>query len=155
MKKTYFIFVLLSLGMLVLAIVFAGANIAAFISLPAIIVTVFLPAFVAIGVFGLPAFFTSFRLAFHGSQASVEELKTGAAMFKMLGSCILLTGFITSMIGAITMLVDLNDKYEIGIAIAIAVMTFFYSLILFLLIALPFKTAYEKRLIETGAEQGK
>lgn len=41
MKKSYFIFLGLSLGLLVLGIVFAGANILAFISFPAFVVVFF------------------------------------------------------------------------------------------------------------------
>lgn len=54
------------------------------------------------------------------------------------------------MIGLITMLSDLADKHDIGIAIAIAVMTLFYSLILFFLVVLPFKTACDKRIMEAS-----
>jgi len=146
MKKSYFVSVLLSLGLIVAAIITAGADILAFLSIPAFIATVFLPVFVTIGVFGLSAFFSSFRLAFHGSEAAVDELKAAFSLFKMLGNSILLTGFITSMIGFITILASLFGKDEVGSAIALALMTLFYSLILFLLVALPFKTAIEKRL---------
>ena len=151
MKKSYFIFLVLCLGMLVLGVVFAGAKIGLYLNLPALIVVVFLPSFIVTGVYGLPAFLKAFRLAFHGTQATVEQLKTGAALFKMLGSCVLLTGFITTMIGLIAMLGNLMEAMAIGKTIAIAMITLFYSVILVFLVTLPFKSAYDKRLAEMGA----
>lgn len=150
MKKSYFVSVLLSLGLLVAAIITAGANILAFLSIPAFIATVFLPVFVTIGVFGLSTFFSSFRLAFQGGEASARELKTAFSLFRLLGNSILLTGFITAMVGFVAILATLQGKDELGSNLVLALMTLFYSLILFLLVALPFKTAIEKRLADAA-----
>ena len=152
MKKSYFIFVVLCLGLLLLGVVFAGAKIGTYLSLPALVIVVFLPSFVVIGVYGLPTFFKSFRLAFQGNDATTEQLETGALLFKMLGGSVLLTGFITTMIGVIAMLANLMDAVEIGKMIAIALITLFYSLILIFLVAAPFKSACEKRLGEMGVK---
>jgi len=152
MKRTYFIFLILSIGMLILGIVFAGAVLGLYFNVPAFIIVVFLPAFMVIGVFGLQTFLRSFRLAFDGTEATAEQLTTGAALFSMLGRSLLLTGFITTMIGLIAMLGELRDKSELGRTVAIALITLFYSLILIFLISAPFRFAHEKRLAEMNRE---
>ena len=151
MKKSYLIFLVLSIGMLVVAVVFAGANIGLFVNLPALIVVVFLPCFIVIGVFGFQAFLRSFRLAYIGNDATKEELVTGAAIFSLLGKSLLLTGLITSMIGLITILGNLQTAQEIGKVLAIALITLLYSLILIFLVALPHKHAFD-RCIAAAAE---
>ena len=137
--------------MLILAMVFAGANIGLFVNLPALIVVVFLPCFNVIGVFGFRAFLRSFRLAYIGNGATKEELATGAAIFSLLSKSLLLTGLITSIIGLITILGNLQTTQGMGKVLAIALLTIFYSLILMFLVALPYKHAFD-RCIAAAAE---
>ena len=152
MKKSYFIFVVLCIGLLLLGVVFAGAKIGIYLSIPALVVVLFLPSFIVCGVYGLPVFLKSFRLAFHGNDATIEQLKTAAALFGMLGCSVLLTGFITTMIGFIAMLSNLMGAGEIGKMIALALITLFYSLNLVFLVTLPFKSAIENRLTLMSTE---
>ncbi len=153
MKRTYLIFLVLAIGMLILGIVFAGAVLGLYFNVPAFIIVVFLPAFMVIGVYGLQTFLRSFRLVFDGTEATSEQHVTGAALFSMLGRSLLLTGFITTMIGLIAMLGELREKSELGRTVAIALITLFYSLILMLLVSVPFKFAHEKRLAEMSKEE--
>jgi len=152
MGKSYLIFVVLCLGVLLLAVVLAGANIGIYVSLPALIIVVLLPSCIVIGVFGLSAFFTSFKNAFIGTETTKSELATGSALFSLFSRCLLLTGFITSMIGLIALLGELKEPGELGRTIALALITLFYSLILVFLVTLPYKYAYDRRLIEVNGE---
>jgi flagellar motor component MotA len=151
MKKSYIIFLLLGLGVLVAAIITAGASIPLFLNIPALIVVLFLPTFVVIGVFGLRTFFRSFNLSESTSNTTKEELDTGASLFSMFSRCLLLTGFITTMIGFIAILGNLQSAQEIGKAVALALITLFYSFILVLLVTLPYTYAYKRRLSELNA----
>ena len=148
MKKTYFIFLILCIGLLILGIVFTGAIIGLYLNFPAIVIVVLLPSFAVIGAFGFSTFLRSFRLAFAGTNATVKQLKTGVALFAAFGRCLLLTGVITSMIGLIGMLGDLREAHELGRAIAISLVTLFYALILIFIVTIPFKAAHERRLLE-------
>ncbi len=153
MKKSYFIFVVLCLGFLLLGVVFAGTRISLFLNIPALIVVIFPPSFIVIAVYGLSPFFNSFRLAFQGTHATVEELKTGVALFRTLTISVLLIGFITMMIGLIAILGNPVGADELGKLFAIALITLFYSLILIFLVIIPFKAAFEKRIVEKRTEE--
>jgi len=151
MKRTYFLMGILCIGMLVLGVVFAGGTFGMYVNAPALIIVVLLPSFIVSGVFGPRTYFRSFRLAFAGTEATVEELKTGVALFSLLGKSYLLTGFITTMIGIVAILGELKETSELGIPVAIALLTLFYSLILVFLVAAPFKVGHERKLLELEA----
>ncbi len=57
-------------------------------------------------------------------------------------------GFSAAIIGFIQMLTNLDDPYEIGPALALAMLGMLYSIILSYLILLPLQTSLEKRLAE-------
>ncbi len=154
MKKSYPIWAILGLGMLALGVVMAGANVAAYISLPALIVVVLPPFFLVVGGFGLSVLGRSFHVAFLGVPTTPQELEMGVSLFGALQRYLLLTGLITTMIGFIAMLSNLYETNQIGPMIALALITLFYSMMLILAVTVPFKSALEKRLIERVGANG-
>ena len=148
MKKSYPFWMILTLGLFVLAIVFAGAKVTTYASLPAFLVVVFPPFVLVVAVHGLAGIGRSFRVAFEGVAATRQELETGASLFGSLQRYLLLTGLITTMIGLIAMLANLYEADGIGPVVALALITLFYSLMFILTVAVPFRSALEKRLIE-------
>ena len=152
MKKMYPVWVVIGIGMFVLAIVFAGAPVSLYLSLPALIVVVLPPVFLTLGSFGWTGFWRSFRIAFEGVSATRLELKTGVKLFGALRRFLLLTGIITTMIGLIAMLSSLNQPDEIGHVVALALITLFYSLNLIFFVAIPFSAALKTRLLVATEE---
>lgn len=148
MRKDYLIWMLLSVGVFIVAIIFTGANITVFVYPEALIIVVFAPTFLTIAVYGLPAFGRSFRIAFRGVASSRKELNTGVKLFGTLQRFLLLTGLVTTMIGLIAMLANLVDESQIGPNLSLALITLFYSLMIVFTVASPFKSALENKLNE-------
>ena len=146
MKKDYWIWMLMGVGIFIVAIIFTGASITVFIYPESIIIVVFAPAFLTIAVYGLPTFARSFKIAFREATASRKELQTGIKLFGALQRYLLLTGLITTMIGLVAMLANLVDATQIGPNLALALITLLYSLIFIFAVALPFKNALESKL---------
>ncbi|MBT3273119.1 MAG: hypothetical protein HN368_08205 [Spirochaetales bacterium] len=153
MKKSYFIGLLLSLGMMAVAVLSAGADFGAFISLPAFIVVIFTPALLIISMFGLSVFGRSFSVAFHGVAATQKELETGIRLFRAFQNCLMLIGFITSLIGLISILAMLMDATQIGPNLALALITLLYSMILIFGVTVPFRSALENRINGMGESE--
>lgn len=148
MKKSYPFWMILALGLFVLAIVFAGAKIGVYVSLPAFMVVVLPPLFLVVAVYGFAAVGRSFRVAFERVSATRQELQIGVSFFGALQRYLLLTGLITTMIGFIAMLANLYEAAGIGPMVALALVTLLYSLMFILTVTVPFRSALEKRLLE-------
>ena len=148
MKKSYFVWVVLSIGIFFLGVVFTEAPIAAFVYIPAITIVVLAPALLLAGIYGLPAFGRSFKIAFSPSAASLEELKIGARLFASMQRLLVLTGIITTMFGLVAILTELEDASRLGPNLALAMITLLYSLMLIFTVAIPFKNALENRIDE-------
>jgi flagellar motor component MotA len=152
MNRFYFVAVVLALGVLALGMVFAAAKPGAFLDWASLIV-VTVPALVlCLAAFPPRVIGRSFRSAFSRQEASEPDLHQAVAFFRFLERAFLLSGFIAALIGIVTILSQLREvaMENIGRGFALLLISVFYSLILMLLLAVPFRAAVERRLAEKG-----
>ena len=148
MKPLFYVFGLISfLGVIIGAVLTAGASLGLFISLPCFLL-VLLPMFVLlIPVYSIRGIGRNVGLAFN-ADGSVEELKKAIVFFKHMGLAFLLAGSLGVFVGVMTMLANLVDKSALGLSVSLSLMTFFYNLCLQLCVVLPMKAAVEKKLVK-------
>jgi len=148
MKRFYPLSVIVFLGIVVVGIVLAGAVLGVFVSLASLIIVVGLPAALVFATHSPGEIGRAFAAPYRSDNA--PELKASVVFFAGLQRYLLWSGFLATMIGAITLLAALGDATQIGRGAALALLTVFYSIILNLLLALPFRHAAEKRLARLG-----
>ena len=105
----------------IVAAIFAGGDIRAFIDVPSLLVVIG-PVIASIS-------------AKHGLEGFKELFREGENQSKILhtmGVTAILAGAIGTMIGLIIMLGNLSDKSALGPAFAIALLTLLYGLLIFL-----------------------
>jgi flagellar motor component MotA len=148
MKKVYPVSIVVFVGMVVAGIVLAGSSLGVFISLGSFIIVVGLPAAVIFATHSPGEVGRAF--AAPSRSDSPAELKASAVFFSAMQRYLLWSGFLATMIGVITLLAYLGETASVGRGAALALLTVFYSVVLNLVVALPFRHAAEKRLAELG-----
>lgn len=148
MRKSYVIVVIVSIGLFALGAVFAGTSILNYLNFPAFVVVMLPPLLFSFAAFGLSTFGRSFAVAFSGVVASKQELEIAKRLFGTLQKHFILTGLITTMIGLIAILANIEGADSIGGGLSVALITLFYSLVFVLAVTVPFKAAVGKRLVE-------
>jgi flagellar motor component MotA len=155
MKKSYFIYAPLTLGLFIWGILIAGGNLLWFFDLPSVILIVCPLLFLLLAVFGPRAIVDSFRAAMESVEATRFELKRAILFFATAQKIFLLAGVIATMAGVIMTLYGLS-RSNLGsiyyIYITVAFLTVFYSFFLMLIVTVPFRAALEQKLyrIEEG-----
>jgi len=77
-----------------------------------------------------------------------ETLKKSSRFFEMYGKVILISGVISVIIGIINMLTSLDDKNSLGPNLALALISIFYSCIIYVLIIIPYSMFIKNKLNE-------
>jgi len=150
MNRFYFVAVVLVLGVLVLGMVFAAAQPLVFIDIPGLVMVVVPTLVLCLATFPPRVIGRSFTVAFIRQPASEPELRQAAVFFRSMERYLLLSGLIGAIIGIVTMLTLLLDVAKFGQGLAILLLTVFYAVLLMLVLAIPFRTAVERRLAEKG-----
>jgi flagellar motor component MotA len=150
MNRFYFVAVALALGVLALGTVFAAARIAYFLDYPSLIMVIVPAAVLCLAAFPPRVIGRSFIVAFIRQPASEQELRQAAVFFTSLQRFFLLSGAIGALIGIVTILAQLQEvaMAKIGQGFALLLITVFYSLVLTLVLVVPFRAAVERRLAE-------
>jgi flagellar motor component MotA len=150
MNRFYFVAVVLALGVLALGTVFAAARIAYFLDYPSLIMVIVPAAVLCLAAFPPRVIGRSFTVAFSRQEASEQELRQAAVFFTSLQRFFLLSGAIGALIGIVTILAQLQEVAvaAIGRGFALLLITVFYSLVLTLVLVVPFRAAVERRLAE-------
>ena len=144
----YFLSVILFCGLIVGAIYASGATITYFLNIASFLMVAGISFSLLLGSYTPKEMARYFSVAFTGEERTDNELKKAYNFFEAIQQYMLLSGFIGTMIGAITMLVLLEDTSKVGFGAALALMTLLYGLLIILLIALPFKNGIKKMLTD-------
>jgi len=134
----YFISIIIFLAVLVSTFLLSG-SITIFIDLPSIliIIAITLPMLLSSGLF--TDFKNSFRIVMSKDKTfSNEELERAILAIDLTNKLILISGFLGSIIGLISMLRQLSDPSKIGPSVAVMLLTTFYALFL-TIILMPVK----------------
>jgi flagellar motor component MotA len=150
MNRFYFVAVVLALGVLALGTVFAAARIVYFLDYPSLIMVIVPAAVLCLAAFPPRVIGKSFFVAFSRQEATEQELRQAAVFFVSLQRFFLLSGAIGALIGIVTILAQLQEvaMARIGQGVALLLITVFYSLVLTLVLVVPFRAAVERRLAE-------
>jgi flagellar motor component MotA len=150
MNRFYFVGVILVLCVLVFGMLFAAAGIGYFVDFASLIMVVIPAVILCLVTFPPRVIGRSFTVAFNRQTASEAELRQAAVFFRTLKRFILLSGFIAALIGIVTILWQQQDMptAKISQGFAVLLISVFYSLILILVLAVPFRAAVERKLAE-------
>ena len=116
---------LLSIVLIILSIIFAliiSGNIRTFIDIPSLLVVI-LPVIASI-----PA-----RHGFHGFGALLKESEERKDILHSMGATAIIAGVLGTHIGVVIMLGSLSDPSKIGPSMAVALLSTFYGVFIFLL----------------------
>jgi flagellar motor component MotA len=148
MKKSYFIYLAASLGIIILGIFFANASFLVFFD-PVSIMLTFLPTvFILLAIYSPGEFIGAFRLVWKGSKGSKSEVKNSIAFFKTASKLLLLMGIIGLMLGCILMLSAGWEPKKFAFGLSYALICLLYSFLTIYLVTLPFQNSLEKKLNE-------
>ncbi len=152
MSKFYFPALILILAVIVFAIIISAGNLLYFLDVPSMVV-VFIPTILLCFVTFAPADISrSFRASFGKGTAPEKDLKVAVVFFRALQRYLLISAAIGAMTGLMCMFASVQDWKSISMGFAILLVCVFYSVVLILVVALPFRVSAERKLAElTGA----
>lgn len=144
MKKTYFVSLILFFALFAGGVITSGSELAYFFDPLSLGMVLVIPALFALATNSLDEIQSYFSAAFQEKPDS-GVVKKGIVFFKNLLKYFIFTGFITFMIGVITILAYLGELQHVGSGAALSLISLLYSLCFILILALPFKSALEKK----------
>jgi flagellar motor component MotA len=152
MKKTYMIFMILTLGILLGGIFVNGVSPLLFIDGAGFAMVVAPTILLLLSTFSWKEIGRAFAIGFR-ENSDVAELKQGFLFFQAAQKYLLFAGLIGFLMGFIVLLSfgKLGDE-RVGAGLALALVTMMYALILLFLVVFPFKNGIKKRLIEATGE---
>ncbi len=148
MKKTYPVYVILTLAVFASGIFLAGSSFPVFLDIPSMAI-VFVPLiFMLLTVYTPSEMADAFRCAMRGADASEAELKRACLFFEGAQQMIYKIALTATLFGVILILSSLSKPEDLGRGFAVAILSVLYALITGFLVIVPFKTAVKKRLLE-------
>jgi flagellar motor component MotA len=148
MKWFYLVAVVLVLAMIALGVMFAAGKVSYFLDWPSVIMVVFPTLVLSLATFPPAVIGRSFAAAFDRRTSTEVELRTAATFFRALQGYLLLSGLLAALLGVMTILAGLKADTNVAGGAALLLVSVFYSLVLILLVALPFRASIERRLAE-------
>jgi len=153
MKKTYPVYVILTLAVFASAAFMAGSNFNVFLDLPSMAI-VFVPLiFMLLTVYTPSEMADAFRSAMKGKKATEDDLEKACLFFEGAQQMIYRIALTATLFGVILILSSISRPEELGRGFAVAILTVFYALVAGFLVIVPFKTAVKKRLLEKRDQQ--
>ncbi|MFW5744249.1 MAG: hypothetical protein ACOC2D_13315 [Spirochaetota bacterium] len=150
MKKFYFLAVLATVAVFLVAILTTGGTnpLLQFLSVPSFLIVV-LPAFaLSLANFSLRELGRCFSVAF-GQGGRRDELVSARSYFGALGKYLMISGIIGFFTGAIVLLVNLGgDPSVIGAGTAVSLLTVVYAAFFYMIVPVPFRVGLDRRLAE-------
>jgi hypothetical protein len=160
MNRFYPVAVVLVLGLILAGIAIDAASVLFFIDVPSLAVVLVPVLAMSFASFTPREIGGSFRAAFVRSHADAALLRTAAAFFRALERYIILSGFLGVLIGLVSMLVVMGSgkgvpDNKVTVGFSLLLLSVFYALVFLLLIAVPFRSAADRKLAEeTGKRSG-
>jgi len=147
MKKSYFWGVLFALFLIWGATVLSGTSIGVYISVPSLFMVVGLSGVLTVFSWDLRTIGRCFKAVF-SPAAEEKDMQLGIVFFSSLTTYFFLSAAVATGTGVIAILTNLSDNMAVGQVVALALLSTYYSLILTLLVTLPFRTVLRKKIIE-------
>ena len=88
------------------------------------------------------------KVAFTDDNIDDKELKSAISMFKSLETNFIIIGTVGFIIGIVQVLANLSEPALLGKALAVAILTFFYGVLLKLFYAHPLRVKIERKIID-------
>ena len=154
MRRWYFAGVVLVLGLIAASVRMAGGRLTVFVSLGAFALVVLPAVLMSLANFSFVEIGDAFAAAFgsdgsRGGEAARARLERARIFHEALGRYIIGSGVLATFLGVIIMLANLNSEVAtVGSGFAIALITVFYSLVLYVVLVVPFRAGIERRLAE-------
>lgn len=148
MKKSYFVIVVLFLGLCVASILVARIPIAAFLDVPTL---VFAPGIaILMGFAGMRPreIGRSFRVAFLSTPADRAELERARVYFDSMLKYLALGGAVGIGIGFVAIVGLVRDAQRVAAGWAVAMLAVVYALVFITVVAVPFGAAVRRRLAD-------
>ena len=156
MKKSYLIFAVLAFLMVLGAMFMGGTPIYVFLDFASLFMVVLTSLFLLLTNYSPSQIVLAFRIGFEKEGIDKKELQKSINLFESLGKYMILSGILGAITGFISMLASFTPgatEYSLtstnwGGGFALAIITILYSLISYMIIAVPFKNGLKNRLIE-------
>ena len=129
------------------AITLEGCSVFNYLDFPSLIIAVVLPFLFVSTLFGFKEMGRAFSIPLK-KEPEKDKLIPALAFFKMYGKATWLAGLVGVISGVISMLVNLEDKNQVGPALALAIVSLLYSGIINLAVIIPFTIFIKKHLKE-------
>jgi flagellar motor component MotA len=151
MKKGYFFSIVIFLVLIAAAVITSGGKMGHFLNLPSFLMVTLVTLTLLRGGFSFREMGRAFKAAFEvtgdGSPpVPREEILNGIQFFRSMQIYLIVSGFIGTVIGAMSMLGALEMSVRVGFGASLALLTLLYGIIFTLLIPVPFRAGLEKRL---------
>jgi len=154
MNRSYFIFVVVALGVIAAIVWVAGGRFLMYIDFPSVAAVFLITVPLLASSFRLKEIGSFFKAAFRGVRADASTLKKGICFFSAMRRYLIISAVLGTMIGVIAMLSVLGEPSALGRGMALALLTIMYAVILILTVALPFRVSLERKLAEKDIEAG-
>ena len=153
MKKGYFFSIVIFLVLIAAAVITSGGKMGHFLNIPSFLMVTLITLTLLRGSFSFREMGRSFKIAFESSKGgpatvSREELKNGIQFFRSMQIYLIVSGFIGTVIGAMSMLGALEMAIRVGRGASLSLLTLLYGIIFTLLVPVPFRAGLEKQLNE-------
>jgi len=147
MKKTYFLYLLLFIAVLVFVMIMVGC-VGCFFDIGSLVMVLLCTLFMLKTNYSFGEIGRYFSCGFGNKTVNTADLKKGIIFFKNMQRYLFISGGIGAMMGLVGMLALIEDPAKIGAGMALALITVLYALFFTMAVAIPFKTALEKTLAE-------
>ncbi len=149
MKKSFIIYLAVSMGIYVFAILISGGSLILFWDVPTIMLTPGIPLILMLGHYSPSEIIEAFRIAGKGSNCDVEIQKS-LLFFKTIHRLIMLSGYFAVLLGVVMILTTYpseNFNKDVGNYMAVCILSAAYAIFFVMIICVPFESALEKKLL--------
>ena len=154
MKKSYLVFAILSFMMVLVAMFMGGESLFVYLDFASLFMVVLITVFLLLTNYSPLEIVQAFTIGFKKEGIDKKELKKSINLFESLGKYLILSAILGTITGFIAMAAYYaRDTKNLGTGdwaggSALAIITILYSLIFYMIVAIPFKNGLKNKLIE-------
>ena len=147
--RTFFIIpILCSLALIAGGVFISGLGFGTYLDMASLVIVVCPVLFLLMTHYSFKEIGHAFFLAMKKSKSNISETKQAIILFKTMFNLLIFSGISGTFLGIIGILADVKNPENIGRWLAAAFLALFYSVLLIGVIAIPFKSALEKKLCD-------
>ena len=150
MKRLYIPMAIAVLAIWAAAVLLGKGSLSWFFDLPSLVLVLFPAFFLSLGVFGFREIGRAFSVGFRKEGAVEADLRKALVFFEALPQYLILSGLLGTLLGVMTMMRWIDDLRSMGSGMALALLTVVYSLILTMVLVVPFRSGIRRKLAEAG-----